>query len=54
MDAITGGEMSEPILSDEEFFRMSARKLRLAVVQQEYDAGHLTITEARDLLSGPL
>jgi hypothetical protein len=31
-----------------------ARALRLAVVQQQYNVGNLTLDEAREILSGPL
>lgn len=31
-----------------------ARALRLAVVQQQYNAGNLTLDEAKEILSGPL
>ena len=31
-----------------------ARSLRFAVIQQQYDLGHLTTKQARDLLCSPL
>jgi len=44
----------EPYEFDENRQIMFARSLRLAMVQQQYNAGRLTLEQALELLRGPL
>lgn len=43
-----------PSRMSEEGQKLMARGLRLVVIQQQLDAGNLTVEEAREILSGPL